>query len=362
MTLATPEGTRDYADEHDAADGHYRTVHDLTVSSLGMGSYLGEITDDAREAYVESALTCLDNGVNLLDTAINYRNQVSERDIGEALDRFGAREQVVVVTKGGFIHGDGETDPQTHVQFAYIDEGVIDFEDVVGGVHCMTPDYLRHELETSLDNLGLDAVDYYLVHNPETQLSNGVDPDAFRDRLRSAFEVLEKEVEDGRVGGYGVATWEGFRLPGNSPAHLPLEQVLELAGEAAESVRGTDDHAFDCIQLPLNLALTEAANKPTQSWRGEEVPILEAARDADLLVLTSASMMQAKILGHIKEEVMKVLDADTDVEACLQFARSCPGVTTALCGMGTPKHAEENATIMRRRSPVPDRAQALLGA
>lgn len=361
MTLATPEGTRTYADEHDAADGHYRTVDDLTVSSLGMGSYLGEITEEAREAYVESAVTCLENGVNVLDTAINYRNQVSERDLGEALDRFGDRDQVVVVTKGGFIHGDGETDPKTHVQFDYIDEGVIDFEDVVGGVHCMTPDYLRHEIETSLDNLGLDAVDYYLVHNPETQLSNGVDPDTFRDRLRAAFEVMEEATEQEKIGAYGVATWEGFRLPSNSPAHLPLRQVLDLAAEAAENVRGTDDHRFRAIQLPLNLALTEAANKPTQSWDGDEVPILEAARDAGLLTLTSASMMQAKILGHIREEVMKVLDADTDVEACLQFARSCPGVTTALCGMGTPEHAEENATIMRRRSPDADRVRALLG-
>lgn len=361
MTLATPEATEAYADAHDAVDGFYRDADGRTVSSLGMGTYLGEITDQARQDYQDAVLTCLENGVNLLDTAINYRNQVSERDIGAVLDRYGDREEVVVVTKGGYLHGDGEVDPMTHVEMDYLDEGVIDRDDLVGGSHCMTTEYLEHELSKSLENLGLDAVDYYLVHNPETQLSSGVDPGEFRDRLRAAFELLEREVDAGRIGAYGVATWEGFRLPQNSAAHLPLEQVLELAADAAEAVHGDRDaHRFEAIQLPLNLALTEAAVKPTQSWKGSDVPILGAAADAGLTVLTSATLMQGRILGHIKEEVKKVLDSTEDVEACIEFSRSSEGVTTALVGMGTPDHAESNAKRMRAKEPVPDRVRALL--
>lgn len=359
MTLATAEGTATYADDHDAADGYYRKIHDLTVSSLGMGSYLGDVDARAKEAYQRAALACLRGGVNVLDTAINYRNQESERDLGVALDQFDRRDQVVVVTKGGFLHGDGETDPQTHVQFAYIDEGVIDHDDIVGNVHCMTPDFLRHEVSTSLDNLGLDAVDCYMVHNPETQLSSGVDVDTFRDRLQAAFEALEGEVEAGRVGTYGIATWEGLRLPQNSKAHLPLEQVLDLADQAAKAVHGGESN-FGAIQLPLNLALTEAAIKPNQSWNGRDVPVLEAAADAGLFVLTSASLMQAKILGHIREEVRKVLDAGSDFEACIEFNRSNVGVTTALVGMANPDHARSNVEAITAKEAVPERVEALL--
>jgi len=37
----------------------------------------------------------------------------------------------------------------------------------------------------------------------------------------------------------------------------------------------------------------------------------------------------------------------TPAQAALQFTRSCPGVTTALCGMGTVAHVIENSAVMR---------------
>src|SRR5688500_20330010 len=55
------------------------------VSSLGMGTYLGDC-DDAEDArYAVTGAEALRRGINLLDTAINYRCQRSERSIGSAL-------------------------------------------------------------------------------------------------------------------------------------------------------------------------------------------------------------------------------------------------------------------------------------
>lgn len=371
MTLATPDGTAAYAQRHDSADGYFRTAPGLglTVSSLGMGSYIGDVGEAANAAYEEAAHVALTGGVNLLDTAVNYREMQSERDLGRGLRRFldgeGSREEVVVATKGGFLHGDAETGEEytAYVGKHYIRPGIVDPDDIVNGVHCIHPDYLESELERSLDNLGLDAVDLYMVHNPETQLEAGVEPDTFRDRLRAAFRRLEEEVDEGRIGAYGVATWQGLRLPQSEAGHLPLEQVVEQARRARDDVDGdAEGHHLACVELPVNLALVEAVTNRTQRWQGEDVPALVALAKADLTVLASASLMQARILGHIKDEVRKVLEAgDDDVTACIEFARSAPGVTTALVGMGDPEHAAENQKRMRERSPAPDRVRALMG-
>ncbi len=83
---ATPEATAAYAGQLRTAEGHFRQTADgLTVSSIGLGTYLGEpneATDAAYQAVVERILPM---GCNLIDTAVNYRFQHSERAIGRAL-------------------------------------------------------------------------------------------------------------------------------------------------------------------------------------------------------------------------------------------------------------------------------------
>ena len=85
---ATPEGTRRFQQRfaRDQADHFYRPLADGTiVSSLGLGTYLGECDDAEDGRYTATVIAALEKGVNLLDTAINYRCQRSERAIGDAL-------------------------------------------------------------------------------------------------------------------------------------------------------------------------------------------------------------------------------------------------------------------------------------
>src|SRR5215213_5463172 len=65
-----------------APDFYRDTATANTVSSIGMGTYLGECDDeeDARYALVMTA--GIGRGLNVLDTAINYRCQRSERAVG----------------------------------------------------------------------------------------------------------------------------------------------------------------------------------------------------------------------------------------------------------------------------------------
>lgn len=363
---ATAEATAAYAEATDAAAGYFREARGLTVSSLGMGSYLGDVGPEANEAYQESARLALEGGVNVLDTAVNYRRQRSERDLGEALADHGAREEVLVSTKGGFLAPDLDFDGTNEewVLEELVEPGVIAPSDVVGNMHCMTPDYLRDQLQRSLSNLGLEAVDVYFVHNPETQLQQGVGREEVHVRLRRAFEALEREVDRGRIGCYGVATWDAFRVPPEGEAHLSVTRLLELAREARENVNGEEDRdeevGFGAVQLPVNLAMHEAITAPTQERDGERVPALEALEGEDLLVMASASLFQGRILGRIPDDVKQVLDAEDDVEAAIEFVRSAPAVTTALVGMGSPEHARANTEAMLDRQPRPEAVRKML--
>ena len=78
----------------------------------------------------------------------------------------------MVATKGGFIPYDGTPpkDPRSYIEQTFIKPGLAAASDIVSGCHCMTPKYLLNQLDCSLRNLDLEAIDIYYVHNPETQL------------------------------------------------------------------------------------------------------------------------------------------------------------------------------------------------
>jgi aryl-alcohol dehydrogenase-like predicted oxidoreductase len=348
---ATSEGTGRYrerfrgtTDEH-----HFRLEQNLWLSSIGIGTYLGKATEEADRSYEEAVARAVALGANVIDTAANYRFQRSERSIGaalRALDKGGelARDEVVICTKGGYLPFDGgpPQDVRRYVEETFVRPGIADFSDIAAGSHCMTPRYLEHQVAQSLKNLGLDAVDVYYVHNPETQLSV-VTRAEFETRLRAAFEQLERERAAGRLRAYGVATWNGFRVQPGARDYHSLERMVELAREA-----GGDEHGFRFVQLPFNLQMPEALVLDNQSFEGARLSLLEVAKALSVTVVASASMLQGKVARNLPEEVREPLGSlSTDAQTAIQFVRSTPGITTALVGMGRRAHVEENLQLAR---------------
>ena len=90
--------------------------------------------------------------------------------------------------------------------------GVFAARDVVADSHCLTPRFLSEQLDRSRANLGVETIDVYYVHNPETQLT-AVDRPTFLGRMRAAFQLLEAAVGEGKIRSYGTATWNGYRQP-----------------------------------------------------------------------------------------------------------------------------------------------------
>jgi aryl-alcohol dehydrogenase-like predicted oxidoreductase len=341
---------------------HFREAHGLVLSSIGLGTYLGGTDEGSDRAYEEAMVEAVASGCNVLDTAINYRHQRSERCLGAALERLedqgiARRDEVFVATKGGYIPFDGSMpeDPRAYFRDTFLAPGVLQPEDVVGGMHCMSPRYLEHQLDRSLQNLGLEAVDLYYVHNPEGQIE-AVGRPAFRLRIRQAFRFLEAAAADGRVGSYGTATWNGYRVADDAPEFLHLREMLDLARQAAEQ-----EPAFRFLQLPHNLAMTEAltlGNQPAAGDRREST--LVAARAAGLAVMASASLLQGRLASGLPPELDDALSGlETDAQRALQFVRSTPGVTTALVGMSQVEHVRENLALARVPPASPEQLRRL---
>jgi len=320
---ATATATTRYTDRHanlrDA--GFYRTVFDLAVSTLGIGTYLN--------ASVDALLAAAENGINFFDAAINYRHQQSERDMAAALQQL-QRDEIVVCTKAGFLTPGAIPD-------------FLKSDDVVANMHSMSPEFLEHQIERSRANLGVDTIDVFYLHNPETQLAYRT-PEDFDAGIRRAFARLERLADEQKIRWYGCATWDGFRQPGQ----LKLPRLAEIAAE-----EGGADHHFRFIQLPFNLGMVEA-------YVGKPESVLAQAARLGVAVIASASLLQTRVLEHMPDAVADLLPGlDTAAQRAIQFTRSTPGISVALVGMGSSEHVLENLGVGRVPPATPEQYRRL---
>jgi aryl-alcohol dehydrogenase-like predicted oxidoreductase len=347
---ATPQGTLRYAARFQGrvAAGHFRDVQDgMVLSSIGIGTYLGEPDEATDEGYARAVAASVEGGLNVVDSAINYRLQRSERSVGTALRELAgkglARDEVVLCTKAGFLTPDGEMPDDANEYFAreYIEPGIFRPEDIAAGCHCMTPRYLADQLERSRRNLGVECVDVFYLHNPETQLSE-VSAEEFRKRVAEAFKFLESAVAAGKIGAYGLATWNAFREDSKSAGYLSLATIEEIAREA-----GGAGHHFRFVQLPLNLAMPEALVRANQVVEGKTMAMVQAARALKITLVASAALLQGQLTRNLPKYIGEALGLKKDSVSALQFARSVPGVTTALAGMSRVEHVRANLEVIR---------------
>jgi aryl-alcohol dehydrogenase-like predicted oxidoreductase len=313
--FATPEGTARFADRFPAFQDFFRGAQGLTVSSLGLGTYLGNPDEATDRAYTDAARAAFASGINFFDTAINYRNQRSERALGGAL-QVAPRDEFVICTKAGFLTPDAVPDFLTAA-------------DVAGGMHSMAPRFLADQIDRSRANLGLDTLDVFYLHNPETQL-NYASRGEFDKRLLAAFTRLEQLVGEGRIRYYGTATWDGYRKPGQ----LNLAAIAALARDV-----GGADHHFRFVQLPFNLAMVEAYGKSPDS-------VLQVAGREGITMVASATLWQGRVLGQMPDAVPELLPGlSSDAQRAIQFTRSTPGITVALAGMSNREHVTDNLGV-----------------
>lgn len=357
---ATGAGTAAFAQRFAELPDHFRQPDDLKISSLGLGTRNGNPGGIDDLLYRSAVPQLLQGGVNLFDTALSDRMQTSERALGTALRRAfreadAARNEVVVVTKGGYLTvdplvADSQASARRYLMETYVEPGLIDVDGIANGVHSLDPPFLRDQIARSRRNLGLATIDFYLLEEPEIH-RHGSTASGFRNRLCRAFEALEEAVVDGHIRAFGLCTWDGFLLPHTERDHLSLLDVFQWAMDV-----GGGDHHLRALQLPYSLAMVGALKLPSQIGpAGGTDAILSSLRGTGTVVFASAPLVQGRASRGLPDLVRRVIPGlRTDAQRCLQFARSAPGITSAVAGMREPDHIDENLEVARVAPLSPD--------
>lgn len=250
------------------------------VSPVGFGCYR---VDDRVSRHREALRLALLSGVNLVDTSTNYGDGHSEALVGKVLKEMAAagelrREDVVVVTKAGYVQGQNLKEALDRRKIG--DPWPEMTEYARDCWHCISPEFLKDQLSASLGRLAMPRVDLLLLHNPEYFLTDAEHRnmpladarDTFYDRVGRAFGQLEKEVAAGRIGAYGISS-NTFVVPHEKADAVDLLRVLDLAGPG-----------FAAIQLPMN-PVELGAREPIHTTDGRSV--LDVAREHELAVLVN---------------------------------------------------------------------------
>ena len=343
---ATSVGTRKFADNSGVNSSNFNEFCDLALSNVGIGTYLGNADAQTDNAVKDAVKQSILSGINVVDTAINYRSQKAERSINRALseliqaDKI-SRDQIFLSSKNGYLTNDADVNLGfwEYVKEEYTQKGVIKEGDVTSGYHCMTRNFLSDQLERTLKNLDVECLDLLYLHNAvEGQIKDRT-REEFLESLESVFALYEEKRAEGKIRFYGMATWECFRVPDTDVQYLSLEDTVNMAKRV-----GGQNHGFRFIQLPFNLHYDQALLARNQLLDSQKVSVLEAATKLGVGVFTSVPFMQGRLLQpgvmpDFHSELLPSLRA-------LQFLRSTPGVLAPLVGQKTAEHVNENLKIM----------------
>ncbi|MCV0366909.1 MAG: aldo/keto reductase [Nitrosopumilus sp.] len=350
--FATSDGTKKFAQSSGTNQDNFKNFANLTLSNVGIGTYLGDPDSRTDELVKNAVKQSILSGINVVDTAINYRAQKAERSVGKAVSELIdeekiSRDQLFLSTKNGYVTNDADVKLGfwEYVKEEYSQKGVIKEGDVTSGYHCMTPTYLSDQLDRSLKNLNMDCVDLMYLHNAVEGQINDVSKEQFLENLKSVFELYEQKRDEGKIKFYGMATWECFRVPHDSPQYLSLEDTVNLAKKI-----GGEDNGFRFIQLPFNMHYDQALLGKNQLLESKQVSILEAAASLGIGVFTSVPFMQGRLLTP---GVMPEFNELKPSLRALQFIRSSPGVLAPLVGQKSAEHVSENLEIMKI-PPIPE--------
>lgn len=336
---ATPEGTARFAARH--SPHQFRSSMGLTLSTIGMGTYLGDADDMTDRAVEMAVLASVSAGVNHIDTASNYRKGRGEEAVGRALAKL-RRDEVLVATKAGFV-----STPELFRAAKELGARPEDFDK--SGRHCIAPACLKASLDLSLRRLGVRCVDVLYLHNVCEKRSDLSTSQLLR-LIRTAFEYLESERSNGRIRYYGLATFSAtFRAAPGRPGALRLrEEVFPLSLEL-----NAKDPGFRYIQLPVTYDMPEAF---VERYEPGGMTLNETAAELGISLVSSKSLGKRRKKNCIDDSTFEHVSSDPTARL-LHLARSTPGLATALVGHKTPAHVRANLDLLKHPPLSPQNFQ-----
>jgi aryl-alcohol dehydrogenase-like predicted oxidoreductase len=315
-----------------------RTGMRLSVLGFGCGAVGGLMVRGEPRDQERTIARALETGVNYFDTAVQYGNGESEKNLGRVMQSL-KPANIAVGTKVRLPSSD----------FDRIAEAV------------------AQSLEGSLTRLRLDRVDIFHLHNAITETGGGQALSARQvtDEIVPAFERLRSQ---------GKIRFLGLTAVGETTA---LHEVI-------------DTRAFGSAQIVYNMLNPSAAaalpaNYPAQDY-GHLFAHTEAAGTGviGIRVLAggalSGSAERHPIASPPPEPIGSAMSYDADLararrllplveegfaaslaEAATRFALSQPAIGSILVGMATPQQFED-ALAAVQKGPLPQAALDRLSA
>ena len=260
------------------------------LSRIGLGTHLGDVTPEFCQKQQDSIRYALCQGMNIVDTAINYRGNIAERDVGNAISdliRTGQRQRkdIFVASKAGLLYGDivEKRNPKKYFEEVLEPAGILwsDYSKAGGLFQTLNPKHFEIALEKSLNNLQLETLDAHYIHIPEITFAN-CDNDLFYRQLQTLFTWYEEKIAAGKLRSYGIALEFVTMEPEETKWNFSIERVNELAKKAGD---GHSNLRF--IQLPYSILSPGALTHKTQKIGQHDMSMIEACHTLGLTVVGS---------------------------------------------------------------------------
>ncbi|UPJ46750.1 aldo/keto reductase [Bradyrhizobium sp. 200] len=315
-----------------------RTGMQLSVLGFGCGAVGGLMVRGDAADQERTIARAIAAGVNYFDTAVQYGDGESEKNLGCVLQKL-KPANVVVGTK---------------VRLPASETGRVD-------------DAVRTSLEGSLARLQLDRVDIFHLHNPITEKGGGSTL-SVRQVLGDVVPAFERLRQQGKV------RFLGMTALGDTAA---LHQVI-------------DARVFDSAQVVYNMLNPSAASELSTNYPAQDYGrLFEHTKTAGVGIVgirvlaggaLSGSAARHPIAGPAPEPIGSAMSYDADIdrarrlmplieegfaasltEAATRFALSHPAMGTILVGMATPQQFED-ALAAAEKGPLPQAALDRLSA
>jgi aryl-alcohol dehydrogenase-like predicted oxidoreductase len=291
---------------------------EIEVSVVGMGTWAigGTWWGGAMETESVAALRAgLDAGINLIDTAPVYGFGLAEEVVGKAI-KGRDRDSVVIATKVGLVW-DNEVG-----RFFFEDNGTKVYRN-------LKPESIRREVENSLRRLDVDYIDLYQTHwqDPTTPISD-------------TMSELLKLKDEGKIKAIGVSNasisdmlkyLDLGRIESNQPLYNMLDRSIE--GEELPFCQEHDIAVLSYSSLALGLLtgkLTGEKEYPSSDPRSHDPRYgYEPIAKINQMLEQFAPFRNKYGLNQ--------------TQLTIAWTHSRLGITSALVGVRTAAHAEENA-------------------
>jgi len=286
-----------------------RLIGSLRVSLVGLGcNNFGMRIDEAATERVVAA--ALDAGINFFDTADIYGSTKSEEFLGRALK--GRRHQAIVATKFGMAVDDKRKGAR--------------------------PEYVRRACDDSLTRLGIDRIDLYQLHQPDSTVP-----------IADTLGALNDLVKAGKVKEIGCSNFSAEQLDGAERATKSgAARFVSLQNEYSLLHREPERSVLPACER-LGLAFLPYFPLASGLLTGKYEPGKPEPRDSRLSLSWTSRFTTEKNV-RIAEALKAVASSrgHTLLELAISWLASRPQVASVIAGATSPEQVRANAAAVKQ--------------